>query len=78
MVAVPGLIPVIIPVADPAAAVPGAVDVHTPPDTASLRITVPPLWQTDKGPVMPDGVAGSGLTVTITVVAELPHPVVSV
>jgi hypothetical protein len=47
---VPALTPVIIPVSDPAVAVPGAEEVQVPPEVTSLSIIVPPLSQIDAVP----------------------------
>jgi len=74
---VPAATPVTIPVL-PTVAVPVAVELHTPPAIASLRVVMPPASQTHVVPDIAVGFVGKGFTVITTVVAMLPQPFVSV
>ena len=68
MVTVSAATPVMMPVVEPAVAVPGVTLVQVPPPVASANVVVPPI-QTVAVPVIEAGVP---LTVTVTVV--LLHP----
>ena len=68
MVDVPGLTPLILPVVNPAVAIPVLLLVHVPPPPASLKLVVPP-WHRESTPEIVD----SGSTVTTVVTSHPPN-----